>query len=173
MKKFLALVVLVGIGACATPASAQRNPSVTATVTFAQPNAWTEVVTSVPVDVSVERVPVYDYVKGQGASGLEVLAGALFGGLLGKAVTDEDEGAVVGGIIGGVAAAEAGRASQLQIVGYQNKEICVTRYRENVESVVKNYQIRYEWNGYKGQAVTEDQYFVGDSVQVRLSLTLR
>ena len=97
----------------------------------------------------------------------------MFGGLLGKAVTDKDEGAVAGGIIGGVAAAEAGRASQLQIVGYQNKEICVTRYRENVESVVKNYQIRYEWNGYKGQAVTEDQYFVGDSVQVRLSLTLR
>ena len=174
MKKFLALVAFVGIGACATPASAQRNPSVTATVISAQPNAWTEVVTSVPVDVcSVERVPVYDYVKGQGASGLEVLAGALFGGLLGKAVTDEDEGAVVGGIIGGVAAAEAGRASQLQIVGYQNKEICVTRYRENVESVVKNYQIRYEWNGYKGQAITDDQYFVGDSVQVRLSLTLK
>ena len=58
MKKFLALVAFVGIGACATPASAQRNPSVTATVISAQPNAWTEVVTSVPVDVCLSLIHI-------------------------------------------------------------------------------------------------------------------
>lgn len=174
MKKFLAIMALVGIGACATPASAQQNPTIIATVISAEPNAWTEVVTTVPVEVcSFERVPVYDEVKGKGASGLEVLAGALFGGLLGKAVTDEDEGAVVGGIIGGVAAAEAGRASQLEVVGYENKEICIMEYRDSIKSIVKNYKIRYEWDGYRGQAITDDQYFEGDDVEVRLTLTLK
>lgn len=171
MKKILALLTLTGTITCATPASAEV---VIASVTSSVPNAWTEVVTTVPVDVcNMQRIPIYKEVRGKGASGLEVLAGTLFGGLLGKAVTDKDEGAVVGGIIGGVAAAEAGRATELEVVGYENKEICVTEFRKDSKSIVKNYLIQYEWNGYQGQAITRDQYFVGDDVEVRLSLTLK
>ena len=104
MKKILSLFALAGTLACTTPASAEV---VFASVTSSVPNAWTEVVTTVPVDVcNIQRIPIYYEVRGKGATGLEVLGGAIIGGLIGKGITDKDEGAVVGGILGGVAAAE-------------------------------------------------------------------
>jgi len=119
------------------------------------------------------QVPVYDRVQGQGATGLEVLFGALFGGLAGKAITDKDEGAAAGAIIGGAVAAEAGRAPQLRIVGYENKEICTTRYVNRTESIVKNYTIFYEWSGHYGSSVVNEQYIEGDYVDVDVSIRLR
>jgi len=168
MKKILSILSLVAMGACAAPAAAEK-----AIITEVEPN-WTQVTRNVPVETcNMAQVPVYDRVQGQGATGLEVLFGALFGGLAGKAITDKDEGAAAGAIIGGAVAAEAGRAPQLRIVGYENKEICTTRYVNRTESIVKNYTIFYEWSGHYGSSVVNEQYIEGDYVDVDVSIRLR
>ena len=168
MKKILSILSLVAMGACATPAAAE-----TAIVVDVEPN-WIEVVRTVPVEsCDIAQIPIYENVQGQGASGLDVIFGSIFGGLLGKAVTDKDEGVVAGAIIGGAVAAEAGRAPQLRIVGYEDKEICTTRYVNRTESVVKNYTIFYEWRGHYGSSVVNEQYIEGDHVDVDVSIRLR
>lgn len=167
MKRIFALLPFALMGACATPAAAE-----TAIVVDVEPN-WIEVVRTVPVEsCNIAQVPIYENVQGQGATGLEVLFGSVFGGLLGKAVTDKDEGAVAGAVIGGVVAAEAGRAPQLRIVGYEDKEICTTRYVQRTESVPEDYTIQYDWNGYQGWGVVKDQYIVGDEIEVNVSVTI-
>ena len=167
MKNLLGALLVVGLGACATPAAAEK-----AIITEVEPN-WTQVTRNVPVETcNMAQVPIYENVQGQGATGLEVLFGALFGGLAGKAITDKDEGAAAGAVIGGVVAAEAGRAPQLRIVGYENKEICTTRYVNRTESVVKDYTIYYEWQGQYGSSIVKQQYFVDDYVDVNVSIHL-
>ena len=167
MKKILSILSLVTMGACAAPAAAEK-----AIITEVEPN-WTQVTRNVPVETcNMAQVPIYEQVTGQGATGLDVLFGALFGGLAGKALTDKDEGAAAGAVIGGVVAAEAGRAPQLRIVGYENKEICTTRYVNRTESVVKDYTIYYEWQGQYGSSIVKQQYFVDDYVDVNVSIHL-
>ena len=167
MKNLLGALLVVGLGACAAPAAAEK-----AIITEVEPN-WTQVTRNVPVETcNMAQVPVYENVQGQGATGLEVLFGALFGGLAGKAITDKDEGAATGAVIGGVVAAEAGRAPQVRIVGYEEKEICTTRYVQRTESVPKDYTIQYDWNGYQGWGIVDDQYEVGDEIEVNVSVTI-
>jgi uncharacterized protein YcfJ len=167
MKRILAVLSMVGIGSCASPATAEI-----AIVTNVEPN-WIKVVRTVPVEsCGITQVPIYENVQGQGATGLKVLFGSVFGGLLGKAVTDKDEGAIAGAVIGGAVVAEAGRAPQLRIVGYESKEICTTRYVQRTESVPEDYTIQYDWNGYQGWGVVKDQYVVGDEIEVNVSVAI-
>lgn len=167
MKRFFALGLFFAAAACASPASAQIQ---WATVTSVTPN-WVETIKNVPVETcSIQRVPVYGRVKGKGASGLEVLGGALFGGLLGKAVTEKDEGAAIGGILGGVVAAEAGRADKIEVVGYENKNVCYVLNKDVVESEIVSYRIEYEWNGIYGQSTSITSLQPGDEIEVRVSI---
>lgn len=143
-----------------------------AEITDISPN-YKEITTSRPQRVCrMENVPVYGKVKGQGASGLDVLGGAILGGLFGKAITDKDEGAAAGAVIGGVVAAEAGRADRTEIVGYTQKETCSTQYVERVETIVDNYTIYYQWEGQYGSAVVDKKYRRGDLVKVMVIVTM-
>jgi len=143
-----------------------------ATITNVNPN-YREITTSRPQQVCrEENVPVYGKVQGQGASGLDVLAGSIIGGLFGKAVTDKDEGAVAGAVIGGVVAAEAGRADQTRIVGYEKQTKCSTQYIDRVENVVDNYRIYYQWQGQYGSTVVDKKYNIGDKVAVMVIVTM-
>ena len=143
-----------------------------AEVTNVAPN-YREVVTSRPQRVCrTENVPVYGKVKGTGATGLEVLGGAIIGGLFGKALTDKDEGAAAGAVVGGVVAAEAGRADRTEIVGYTQKEVCSTQYVDRVENVLDNYTIYYEWQGQYGSTVVDKRYRIGDKVAVMVIITM-
>jgi len=143
-----------------------------ATVTNVNPN-YREITTSRPRQVCrEENVPVYGKVQGQGASGLDVLAGAVIGGLFGKAVTDKDEGAAAGAVIGGVVAAEAGRADRTEIVGYEKQTKCSTQYIDRVENVVDNYTIYYQWKGQYGSTVVDKKYNIGDKVAVMIVVTM-
>jgi len=143
-----------------------------ATITNVNPN-YREITTSRPQQVCrEENVPVYGKVQGQGASGLDVLAGSIIGGLFGKAVTDKDEGAVAGAVIGGVVAAEAGRADQTRIVGYEKQTKCSTQYIDRVENVVDNYTIYYQWQGQYGSTVVDKKYNIGDKLAVMVIVTM-
>jgi len=143
-----------------------------ATVTSVNPN-YREITTSRPRQVCrTENVPVYGKVKGSGATGLEVLGGAIIGGLFGKALTDKDEGAAAGAVVGGVVAAEAGRADKTRIVGYEKQKQCSIQYVDQIESIVDNYTIYYEWNGQYGSTVVDKKYSIGDKVAVMVIITM-
>ena len=74
MKQIIAVIVLLSVYSCATPAAAE-----TAIVVDVEPN-WIEVVRTVPVEsCNITQVPIYENVQGQGATGLEVLFGSVFG----------------------------------------------------------------------------------------------
>lgn len=180
MNKFLVTAVLaIGLLTSACAQAEYKNSLVEflddseqAVITSVVPN-FKQVVTKTPQNVCTTKyLPVYETVQGQGASGLEVLGGAIVGGLLGKGVTKKDEGAIVGGLIGGAVVAEAGRSNKTRIVGYQNQEVCKLHYYDRVESVVSDYTIYYKWNNYYGSSVVNKKYNIGDSVRIMVSLSL-
>ena len=84
------LVGLVGaVLALTIPVKAAADDTVYATITSVTPN-YIELVTPVRKNIcSFVDVPIYDTVQGQGATGLEVLGGAIIGGLFGKAITEK------------------------------------------------------------------------------------
>ena len=180
-SKFFIAGVVGAVLALATPVRSAADTvtldgyfkdPVYATVTSVNPN-YREITTSRPRQVCrTENVPVYGKVKGTGATGLEVLGGAIIGGLFGKALTDKDEGAAAGAVVGGVVAAEAGRADRTEIVGYTQKEVCSTQYVDRVENVLDNYTIYYEWQGQYGSTVVDKRYRIGDKVAVMVIITM-
>jgi hypothetical protein len=70
---------------------------------------------SYEVRCETTTVPYQDTVKGGEPE--KVIGGALIGGVIGKAVTDENAGAAVGAIIGGA-------------IGHENSKQTVTRYKD-------------------------------------------
>ena len=70
---------------------------------------------SYEVRCETTTVPYQETVKGGEPE--KVIGGALIGGVIGKAVTDENAGAVAGAVIGGA-------------IGHENSRTTVTRYRE-------------------------------------------
>ena len=70
---------------------------------------------SYEVRCETKSVPYQESVKGGEPD--KVIGGALIGGVIGKAVTDENAGAVAGAIIGGA-------------IGHENSRTTVTRYKE-------------------------------------------
>ena len=77
------------------------------------------------------QVPIY----GQQGSvdGGDVLMGMIIGGLLGKGVTGQDNGAAAGAVFGGVIAAD--KANKTVIQGYKTETKCRTevRYSDRTE----------------------------------------
>ena len=80
-------------------------------------------------------VPIYGQ-TGSGASAGDVLGGMIIGGLIGKGVTNKDNGAAAGAVIGGMIAADKKQNKQT-IIGYRQERKCqdYTRYNEVSEQV--------------------------------------
>ena len=79
---------------------------------------------------------------------------------------------IAGAVIGGVVAAEAGRADKTEIIGYEKQTKCSTQYVKRLEQVIDNYTIYYEWNGQYGSAVVDKKYQIGDLVAVMVTITM-
>lgn len=164
MKKLLLSSALVV--ASFTTASAE---TFYATITNVQPR-FHIVNNSVPRKQCYEtQVPIYGQTQGGGASGGDVLAGAILGGILGKGLTNKDNGAAAGAVIGGMIAAENKKGSK-QIVGYQNQTKCDTVYIQEQSQQLKDYKISFQWQGVYGSAYTFNSYNIGDRIAVEVRL---
>ena len=56
------------------------------------------------------------------------------------------------------------------IVGYKQQQQCTTEYQSTITNVVKNYTIRYDWNGVVGKSYTYNKYNVGDRIPVTITI---
>ena len=88
-------------------------------------------------------VPIYGNTQGNGASAGDVLGGAIIGGLIGKGVTNKDNGAAVGALLGGMIAADKKKTKQ-SIIGYKQENRCETKYRSEFQQVVNQYRLVYD-----------------------------
>ena len=93
------------------------------------------------------QVPVYGQ-TGSGASAGDVLGGMIIGGLIGKGVTDKDQGAAAGAVIGGMIAADKNQSKQT-VTGYRNETQCQyeTRYEETEREVYSHSTVTFYHNG--------------------------
>ena len=91
------------------------------------------------------QVPIYGQ-KGS-VDGGDVLMGMIIGGLLGKGVTGQDNGAAAGAVFGGVIAADKG--SKRSIQGYKTETKCRTevRYSDRTERRYTHSIITFRYEG--------------------------
>ena len=84
----------------------------------------------------------------QGSAGADALAGMIIGGLLGKGLTGNDDGAAIGAILGGIAGAEdnAKRNRNTQPTT-QRKCTNVTRYTREERTVYSHTTITFKVDG--------------------------
>lgn len=96
---------------------------------------------------STVDVPIYGK-TGNGASGADVLTGMIIGGLIGKGVTNKDNGAAAGAVIGGVMAADKAQG-QDTVIGYRQEQRChnETTYSISQQEVYSHSIITFEHEG--------------------------
>lgn len=95
------------------------------------------------------RVPVYGQV-GNGASASDVLGGMILGGILGKGITNKDDGAAAGAVLGGIIAADKKHNKQ-GVTGYRTERQCKyeTRYNETTREVYSHSTVTFWHEGVK------------------------
>ena len=119
------------------------------------------------------KVPVYGkVVSGSGASGADVLGGMVFGALLGKVLTNDNNAAGVGAVMGGVVAAEQQKKTTTKIVGYNTQQRCEVVQVASQQNTIQNYRIIYNWNGFRGSSLTGRYYDIGSKIQIKVGLSL-
>lgn len=99
------------------------------------------------------QVPIYGTITrpGSGASGGDILGGMILGGLLGKGVTNKDNGAAAGAVLGGIIAADKAKKPKTEtvITGYNYDKQCedITEYRDVNKKVYDYSVITWTVNG--------------------------
>ena len=151
---------LIAIAACMIAFSSSAFAD-----TFGKVTNVKEVYTYTYVDKPENRcydvsVPVY---SNRHSDGGDVFLGMIIGGVLGKAVTGNDNGAAIGAVIGGVSSADKTRQVQ---VGTRVERQCETIYVQQRVPVITSYVVTYRWNGGLYTAETTEYFEIGDRVRI-------
>jgi len=163
MKNLLLISTI--LAASVTTAAAE---TVRATITYVEPRYETVTEYQNSTQCYDVEVPVYGNTN-NGASGGDVLAGMIIGGLLGKGVTGDDGGAAAGAVMGGVIAADKGQ-NRRGVVGYRTERQCEQVQVPTQVSQLRDYLIRFSWKGATGSAYTYNRYNVGDKISATVSI---
>jgi uncharacterized protein YcfJ len=162
--------VLLATSIFAFSAVSVAAETVRARITSVEPRYETITEYRVTTQCQNVEVPIYGNVQGNGATGGDVLAGMIIGGLLGKGITGDDQGAAAGAVMGGVIAADSNGRNQQVITGYRMERQCSDVSVPTQTNQVRDYLIRFEYNGITGSAYTYNRYNVGDRINATVSI---
>jgi len=95
-----------------------------------------------------------------------VLLGMILGGVSGKVITNDDGGAAVGAIIGGLVGANQNKV----VVGYRVETVCEIVEIEVEKRVVESFTITYRWKNLFGQSTTWKRFNIGDEVPITVRI---
>jgi len=164
--------IILGIAATIFLHTTAAAETVIAKVVQVQP-VYQFVSVQVPkTECRLVQVPVYQNRKNNGASGSDVLAGIIVGGLLGQGITGNQDGAAIGAVIGGVVTAETYHNSQ-HIVGYNTQQRCTQYHVTETYQELKNYRITFQYYDIVGEFYTLNNYNVGDQISVNVGIAVR
>lgn len=165
MKKFLiSTAIIFGL---ATSANAGTFV-VQGKVTSVTPNIVQVQIPDNTRQCEIIDIPIYG--SNQTNNGNAIL-GAIIGGVIGNQFGkgDGNKAATAAG-----AAIGAVKGSQMQndrpIVGYKREERCHMVQNFRYEDKIRDYTVKYEWNGFHGAVVTYNQFSVGDSINLNMDL---
>jgi uncharacterized protein YcfJ len=156
----------------ATAGTALADKQAMATIIGIEPNYRTVWMDVPRTECRNVEVPIYGTIKKQGNAAEGALAGMIIGGILGKGVSGNDDGAAAGAVIGGLIGADKGAKGSTEqvITGYRKERQCSEVMVREKQTEIKNYTIRYEWNGVTGKSYTYNRYRLGDRIPVSVSI---
>lgn len=174
MNKLSTALFGVMLSATAACTSANANSAtVDALVTNVKPLESTVVDTSYRSVCRTVQVPVYETRRrNNNASTGDVALGAVIGGAIGNQFgggSGKDAMTVLGAIIGADVARNNSSTYQVQN-GYRNEQDCYQEPVSNMRTISNGYAVRYEWNGLRGEIITNRQYSVGDTIPVTVTI---
>jgi len=174
MTKELTLTASLAVLSLFIANSAQAKPMLVKVL-----QASDEIVSQVYKEVPVRscrtvQTPIYGTQEGLGqASTADVVASAIFGGLLGNQVGDgtgKDAATLIGAIAGADLANKKGKSKQV-IVGHNQQEVCDVVMQQRTVQQVTGYKTYIEFGGNLWQMNTDSAYTKGDFLNVNVSIT--
>jgi len=137
-----------------------------------------QVYKEVPVkSCRVEQIPIYGTQAGgkqaSQASTADVVASAIFGGLLGNQIgggTGKDAATLLGAIAGADIANKSGKSKQV-IVGQKQQEVCDVVMQQRSVNQVTDYKTYIEFGGNVWQMTTTIPYTAGEFLSVNVDIT--
>ena len=175
MKNLLLLATFFVVGAWVGGAHAATFV-VQGTVTEVVPNIVQVQIPDNSEQCETIDVPIY----GQGSSNGDPVVGNILGAIVGGVVGNQfgggngnkaatAAGAAIGAITGGNIARNQGQ-QQGNIVGYRRETVCRMIQNFRYEEKIRDYTVKYDWNGYHGAVVTYNQFSVGDTINLTMDL---
>ena len=146
-------------------------------VTSVKPN-YVTISKSVPTQQCQEiDIPIYNQSSSNGNNNhVGNILGAIVGGVVGNQFGGGNGktaatagGAVIGSIVGGTLQ-ENNNSNNRDVVGYRRETRCTMVDHVTTEQKIKDYTVKYEWNGFHGAVITYNQFNVGDAITLNMDL---